>query len=52
MGLCYAGSLFRFNMEIAVDKNGNLRMEDGSITYPSLQKWEAHRQAHAEDELR
>ena len=42
----------RFNMEIIVDENGNLRMEDGSITYPSLQKWEAHRQAHPEDELR
>jgi hypothetical protein len=46
------GSLFRFNMEIIVDENGNLRMENGSITYPSLQKWEAHRQAHPEDMLR
>ena len=46
------GSLFGFNMVIIADENGDLRMEDGSITYPSLQKWEAHRQAHPEDMLR
>ena len=46
------GSLFKFNMEISVDTQGLTTMTKGEITFPSLDKWNAHKQAHPEDRLK
>ncbi|MCR5813117.1 MAG: hypothetical protein K6G15_01305 [Desulfovibrio sp.] len=46
------GSLFRFRMEISVDPQGNPTMNQGEITFPSLDKWNAYKQEHPEERLR
>ncbi|MBQ7608920.1 MAG: hypothetical protein IJU76_13290 [Desulfovibrionaceae bacterium] len=46
------GSLFKFNMEITVDTQGNTTMTKGEITFPSLDKWNAYKNAHPEERLR
>ena len=46
------GSLFKFDMEISVDAQGNPTMTRGEITFPSLAKWNAFKQEHPEYRLR
>ena len=45
------GSLFKFHMEISVDTQGKPTMTQGEVTFPSLDKWNAHKKAHPEDRL-
>ena len=45
------GTFFKFSMEIVVDKEGNLTMNKGEVTYPSYDKWQEYKRTHPEERL-
>ncbi len=46
------GTLFQFHAEMIVDQNGKITMNDGFVTFPSLEKWRQYGLEHPEEELR